>query len=165
MAAEIRKRCARWRVEPRWFVIDPSAQNRLHQTGRSDQMEYADAGIYTVPGTELRHGRHQPGEDLPPDRPAGDRANCPILIDEFRRYRWATPKQKGDDDPAEKPIKKDDHILDAFRYVVMARPILPDREVAEAADPLYVRLAKDAMQWEKPRVNAGISQGGPGRFL
>jgi hypothetical protein len=28
----------------------PGRQNRLHQTGRSDQMEYADAGIYTIPG-------------------------------------------------------------------------------------------------------------------
>src|SRR5205823_4823878 len=37
-------------IKPRAYVIDPIARNIIHQTGRSDQMEFTDHGIYTVLG-------------------------------------------------------------------------------------------------------------------
>jgi phage terminase large subunit-like protein len=164
VAAEIRLRCARWRVEPRMFIIDPAAQNRLHQTGRSDQMEYADAGIYAVPGQNaVRAGINRVKTYLQTDALTVC-ANCDELLTEFRRYRWATPKTRGDDDPAEKPIKKDDHLLDALRYVIMARPVRPAAHVEVVDQPLYKRLVEDALR-QDTRPQATVSEGGPGRFL
>jgi hypothetical protein len=36
--------------KPRWTVIDPSAKNRHHATGRTLQFEYGQRGIPTIPG-------------------------------------------------------------------------------------------------------------------
>jgi phage terminase large subunit-like protein len=47
---EIQLRNLKWGVTPDWYVIDPSARNKNHQTGRSDQMEFVDNGIAPIPG-------------------------------------------------------------------------------------------------------------------
>ncbi len=54
-------------------------------------------------------------------------ANCQTTIDQFRKYRWATPTRT-EDDAKERPVKHDDHALDALRYVVASRPYTPTRE-------------------------------------
>lgn len=51
-------------------------------------------------------------------------SNCKELIREFRLYVWedwkGTNRQRKD--PKESPLKKDDHLLDALRYVLMTQP-------------------------------------------
>ena len=135
----------------------------MHQTGRSDQMEYADAGIYTVPGQNAVPAGINRVKTYLETGQLEICANCSELIDEFRRYRWSSPKQRGEDDPREKPIKKDDHMLDALRYVVMARPITPVVVPAEPDMTLYERLAADAMRHDTSKI--AVAEGGPGRFL
>jgi phage terminase large subunit-like protein len=166
VAAEVKLRCAAWKVWPRMFIIDPAARNHLHQTGRSDQMEYADHGIFTVPGQNsvtaginnvrqrLQHGALEIS------------AGCTVLIDEFRKYRWKTARKVSEDDPQEAPVKKDDHLLDALRYVCMARPYAPPVPVPDSVLPLHERLVQDQLAWRKNKsVYAKIADGGPGRFL
>ena len=106
---------------PKWYVIDPAAKNVNHQTGRSDQMEYMDQGIVTIlgqnsvtAGIDRVKARLQANDLLVT-------GNCQMLIDEFRKYRWAKAT-RSEDDPKEAPVKRDDHLLDALRYVVMSRP-------------------------------------------
>lgn len=165
VAQEIKLRCARWRVEPAMTIIDPAARNHLHQTGRSDQMEYFDHGISTVLGqnsvtaginnvrTRLQHNALHVC------------ANCSVLLDEFRKYRWTSPKKVSDDDPKEAPIKKDDHLLDALRYVCMARPFQPDPPAVTQALSLHERLVADQLQFSKNRrASPRIADGGPGVF-
>lgn len=164
VATAIHMKNAQWGITPRLYVIDPAAQNRLHQTGRSDQMEYADKGIVTAPGqnsvtaginnvrTRLQFG----GLEIS--------FRCTTLIDEFRKYRWASPKKAGEEDPKEAPIKKDDHLLDALRYVCMARPFAPKESVPVVVEPLHVRLARDQYQRDR-RSKPNVAQGGPGRYL
>jgi hypothetical protein len=60
-------------------------------------------------------------------------ANCQLTIDQFRKYRWATPNRT-EDDAKEKPVKTDDHLLDALRYVVASRPY------AQAVDEEELRM-------------------------
>ncbi len=108
-------------IRPDWYVIDPSAKNVMHQTGRSDQMEFTDNGILTILGqNSVTAGINRVKERLENNR-LHVTANCKTLIDQFRKYRWATPT-RSEDDPKEKPVKADDHLLDALRYVVMSRP-------------------------------------------
>lgn len=47
---------------------------------------------------------------------------CPITIDELESYKWAKQSRTSEDDPIEKPRKKDDHTTDALRYIIMSRP-------------------------------------------
>ena len=106
---------------PQWYVIDPSARNVNHQTGRSDQMEYTDHGIVAILGqNSMTAGISRVKERLE-NRRLLVTANCQELLGQFRRYRWKTPT-RSEDDPKEQPVKTDDHLLDALRYVVMSRP-------------------------------------------
>lgn len=111
-------------IKPRAYIIDPSARNVVHQTGRSDQMEYTDHGIYTV----LAQNAVPAGINRVKERLENGKllimASCPQLIDEFRKYRWK-PKGRTEDDPKDQPVKQDDHLLDALRYIVQHRPYGP----------------------------------------
>lgn len=108
-------------LQPQWYVIDPAARNVNHQTGRSDQMEYTTHGIVTIAGqNSVTAGINRVKERLENDRLLIT-ANCTELLSEFRRYRWKTPT-RGENDPKEQPVKTDDHLLDALRYVVMSCP-------------------------------------------
>jgi phage terminase large subunit-like protein len=154
---------ARWGIVPTMYVIDPAAANRIHQTGRSDQMEYADNGIITVLGqNSVTAGINRVKERLerkPPGLTIA--ASCTDLIDEFRAYRWKTPK-KSEDDPKEAPVKKDDHLLDAMRYVIMSRPYTLAEDLKVDDRPLYVRLAEDDIKNAGARRTLSPGQGGGG---
>jgi phage terminase large subunit-like protein len=163
-AHQIKLRCAAWKVWPRMFIIDPAARNHLHQTGRSDQMEYADHGIHTVPGqNSVTAGINNVKVRLQ-NEALFVTANCSQLVDEFRRYRWKTPKKVSEDDPQEAPVKKDDHLLDALRYVCMARPYAPAPRQPAVLLSLEQRLVQDQMAWQKKKNYARVADGGPGRF-
>jgi hypothetical protein len=112
---------ARLGIQPIWYVLDPASRNRAHQTGRSDQYEYAKHGIVAVPGQNA----HKAGFNAVKERLESHRlqitANCSTLIQQIQEYRWASPKQ-GEGDAPEKPIRRNDHLVDALRYVVMSEP-------------------------------------------
>ena len=44
---------------------------------------------------------------------------CPITADEVETYKWAKIKSASEDDPEEKVRKRDDHAVDALRYLIM----------------------------------------------
>jgi phage terminase large subunit-like protein len=142
---------------PRWYVIDPSARNVFHQTGRSDQSSYAEYGIVTVLGqNSLSDGINRVKARLQVDR-LKVMANCTELIREFKRYRWAPPSRV-ENDPKEEPVKKDDHLLDALRYVVASRPLQADvdkeqsqrTELDQAREELWKTIRAP-----KPRTTMG----------
>ena len=131
-------------LQPDWYVIDPSARNIVHQTGRSDQMEFTDHGIVTILGqNSVTAGINRVKERLQAKRLLLT-ANCQQTIDQFRKYRWATPNRT-EDDPKEKPVKTDDHLLDALRYVVASRPYANHETEDELAMHPHERAAWEEM--------------------
>ncbi|CAB4172159.1 Terminase-like family [uncultured Caudovirales phage] len=157
---EIDLRLARWDVRPRWWVIDPAARNKSNQTGRSDQMEFADHGIFTSPGQNaVRPGINKVKERLRASR-IQISSECPVLISEFRKYRWSTPR-RSENDAREAPVKRDDHLLDALRYVVMSRPLVPIVDVGESLS-VQERMFRDSLKrLDRVVHDAGF---GPGQF-
>jgi len=128
-------------IAPDWYVIDPSARNIVHQTGRSDQMEFTDNGIVTILGqNSVTAGINRVKERLQARRLLIC-ANCTVTIEQFRKYRWTTPTRTADD-PKEKPVKADDHCLDALRYIVASRPYAAD----EAEDERLMSPVERAMR-------------------
>jgi phage terminase large subunit-like protein len=158
---EIDLRLERWNVRPRWWVIDPASRNKNNQTGRSDQMEFADHGIFTSPGQNaVRPGINKVKERLRAGK-LQITADCPELISEFKKYRWSSPK-RSEDDAKERPVKRDDHLLDALRYVVMSRPLTPTTESAPQSMSVEERMFRDSLK-KLDRIvhDAGF---GPGQF-
>jgi phage terminase large subunit-like protein len=111
-------------IIPYGNFIDPAARNRSNQTGRSDQHNFVEHGIVTI----LAQNDVGPGINKVKERLQTKRlfvcANCTTLIDEFRKYRW-TAAGRSHNEPKEEPVKADDHLLDALRYVVMSMPQAP----------------------------------------
>jgi Terminase large subunit, T4likevirus-type, N-terminal len=153
---EIDRRCTRWRVRPSWFVIDPASRNKSGQTGRSDQQEFADNGVVTIPGQNaVGAGINRVQERLEADR-LRVAAHCDVLRGEFKRYRWSKESARKEDQSPEKPVKKDDHLLDALRYVVMQRPLRPDRELVAPTETMKDRLLRESLK--------RLRRGGQGRL-
>jgi PBSX family phage terminase large subunit len=47
---------------------------------------------------------------------------CPVLIDQLEQYKWRKISSTSEDDPKEEPRKRNDHGVDALRYLIMSRP-------------------------------------------
>jgi phage terminase large subunit len=123
-------------------------------------MEFSDHGIFTSPGQNaVRPGINKVKERLRAGR-LRITQNCPVLISEFKKYRWSTPK-RSENDAREAPVKRDDHLLDALRYVVMNRPLTP---VSARVESLSVqeRMFRESLKGLGEKVHdAGF---GPGQF-
>lgn len=154
----------RWGVRPRWYVIDPASRNRNSQTGRSDQQEFADHKIFTMPGqNDVTAGINRVKERLETNK-LFVMAHCSELRGEFKRYRWIS-QGRGEHDQKEAPVKTGDHLLDALRYVVMARPLTPLHRVPEQSLTMKDRLLRASLERLRvPRRNAVDSGSGPGIF-
>jgi phage terminase large subunit-like protein len=176
-AVEMRKRDLRWghraesgHVTPlqvNWTVIDPASRNKNAQTGRSDQAEFADHGVFTIPGQNaVSAGINRVRERLDARR-LQVTVNCPELLGQFRRYRWVRDTGRTEHESREQPVKKDDHLLDALRYVVMQRPLKPERPRVEEDLTVQQRMLKRHMERVSrlgKRSKVLTSGYGPGQF-
>ena len=140
-----------------------AARNRETHTGRSTQAEFSEHGIYTI----LGQNAHEAGINRVKERLQTNRlkvsAACDELIREFKRYRWKSPPRTGEGDPREVPVAKDDHLLDALRYVCMSRPVAPPRPPGAASVTLQDRLLRAQLdRLARPRVQSHPQ--GPGVY-
>jgi phage terminase large subunit-like protein len=158
---EVLARNVRWGRTPRWYVIDPASRNRSSQTGRSDQMEYADYGVVTIAGQNSVVTGLQRVKGLLAEGRLLIGSNCEVTIDQFRKYRWESAK-RAEGDGREQPVKKDDHLLDALRYAVMSRPRPSERSVEEIV-PRTVRMLEQDMKGVSDKPISGTF--GPGQFV
>jgi phage terminase large subunit-like protein len=114
----------RW--PPALAIIDTSAHAPQSISGRSVADEMKMMGLPTIPafkdwqpGVLKLSSLISPGGGQLPKLYVME--NCANLIREFRHYVWADWARKRDKyNPKEMPLKKDDHLLDALRYLVMS---------------------------------------------
>lgn len=113
--------------------IDPSTKARRSQTGVSDfstYLEHLPDRIALIPANnEVSAGIDRVKSFLRVnERTKRPRltifSTCLNLIEEIGEYRWAelTENQAGQRNEREEPRKKNDHAVDALRYLIMSRP-------------------------------------------
>lgn len=108
----------KWGVKPT-YVIDPSARNRSLVNAESVEAELTRYGIYCVHGQNMiEAGVQQVRARIQAKRLLISRA-CFGLRDEADEYRV---EQRPDGEF--RPVKENDHRLDALRYALMYRPWL-----------------------------------------
>lgn len=105
------------------YLIDPSTAQRDGKTGKTVQDEFNDNGIYVTPANnDKRAGINRVNEyfKLKDGKPKLKIfKNCVNLRRELQVYKWKDLKGKiSSQNQPEAPNKKDDHALDALRYLV-----------------------------------------------
>ncbi|NBT35694.1 MAG: hypothetical protein EBT03_09185, partial [Betaproteobacteria bacterium] len=116
---------------------------------------------FTSPGQNaVRPGINKVKERLKADK-LQITSDCPELIAEFKKYRWASPK-RSENDAREAPVKRDDHLLDALRYVVMSRPLTPPAKDDSESLSVQERMFRDSLK--RLDRNTHDSGFGPGQF-
>jgi len=173
---EMRRRDLRWgyrkdngsvvALSVNWTVIDPASRNKSAQTGRSDQAEFADHGIYTIPGQNaVSAGINRVKERLDAHK-LTVAVNCPELLGQFKRYRWVKNTGRSEHEARAEPVKKDDHLVDALRYVCMQRPLAPEKPkepefLTEQQRRLRHHMQRVAKLGKRKVLNSGF---GPGQW-
>jgi PBSX family phage terminase large subunit len=110
-------------VQPEWTVVDPSAASFVQQL-------YRDGLVPTLANNSVLDGIRNIGSLLATDRLHVHRS-CTGWIEEVPGYVWDTEhaEKHGED----KPIKADDHSLDAGRYAVHTTEAVWRPHLLEAA--------------------------------
>lgn len=118
MCDVIREKNEQWGIEPDMYIIDPSARNRSLTTAEAVESVYARNGIYAVHGqSDLEAGCFTVKRRLQ-NRSILVSRNLHQFIWEIERYRIDTRSKTNEKFAV---IQKDNHLLDAWRYLVMSR--------------------------------------------
>lgn len=150
---------------PSYYVGDPSIRNQDVITGTSILIEYTEAGIPILLGNNdvpagIDRVYKMLGEVNNPSLPTKlfITRNCINTIWEIQRYRWstwATKKHNFEKNKKEEPHKKDDHAMDALRYMIASRPMAEDQSIPEQYIP---EGATVAISPYRGLVDAGVSK-------
>lgn len=70
--------------------------------------------------------------------------SCGVLIEQIENYKWSKISNTSENDPKEEVRKKDDHLMDCFRYIIMSRPDISLVEVKNAFEPV-----KEVLNWKE----------------
>lgn len=147
-AAEIHKINKMLGRGPELYVGDPSIRQRSAVTGDSIQVEYIQGGIpIALANNDVKAGIDRMNDYITGPSPQWViTANCPNLLKEMRRYRWKThesAKLRAKNNPYDEPHKKDDHAVDAARYLMTFMPDLAPQE--PSPQPNWGKIAVEQM--------------------
>lgn len=106
------------------YIIDPAGYNKSYvRDGNLYAMadEYREYGIYVNPGeNDVDSGINRVGELFKRNKII-IHARCKNLIWELNRYHWSEHRETVRGESKPRPYKKDDHLCDILRYIVMSR--------------------------------------------
>ena len=107
----------------RQYLIDPSTRNNNGNGGRSILEEFAECGLYfNLAKNEVRAGINRVQEYLKIGANGYPKLrvnrHCENWRREIQTYKWKDLKANATQDAPEKPVKKDDHLMDATKYLV-----------------------------------------------
>jgi phage terminase large subunit len=145
--------------------IDPSTKARRGATGASDFDEYVKHWPETFPPLGLAKNDVQVGIDRVKSylkvHPKLKRPmlfifdTCTNLLEEITTYRYPNlkPNQEGKRAENEKPIKVDDHALDALRYLIVD---LPEPYVVDTQNDRHLKYSSGAISLQD-EIQAAIA--------
>lgn len=121
----IMEMCAAF-FRPNVTLIDPHSSSRDYKTHRSDQDGFNDCHVPTKPAQADPEGRITAVRDLLESDRLYIARECERFWWEAKRYRRKTPANNPDASESEKPVKKDDDVMDCLGYLCMERESWPE---------------------------------------
>ncbi|RLF01248.1 MAG: hypothetical protein DRJ64_10885 [Thermoprotei archaeon] len=123
-------------------LIDPSTKSVRGATGKKVDLEWKEEMKKYEPDFRLKYANNDVNAGIArvhrylrifPEKthPITKRIGSPKIfffdtlektLEEIELYKWKKIMPTSEDDPDEKPRKKDDHLVDVMRYIVMSRP-------------------------------------------
>lgn len=131
-------------VVPVYCVGDPNIQNRNAITGTSVQSEYFDHGVTIALGNNDVDAGIVRVQNLFGSRKLFISERCVETRKEIKNYRWdrfTSSKIAARRNAKEKPLKRNDHCMDALRYGVMSRPFALEGEALPVGNVLGAPFA------------------------
>lgn len=147
--------------------IDPSAdKDNALEGGFNTRKELMKNGIFTVrANNDWDYGKgcidsalspvwdHFKAKDIPRLHIVRDR--CPRLVYELTHYVWDNYRNQEVKSPKQKPIKKDDHLIDCLRYILAMNPVFINEQGDNEDES---RIAYKGTYTKYPAVNkSGMS--------
>jgi len=130
VAEAIREDGITWYIDPASKIRSQQAEGKLY----SLYDEYAGHGINALVGeNDVGAGINRVGEMFKADN-IKIFSTCTNLIWELERFHWAEQRTGIGGEPTAKPFKKDDHAVDALRYLVMSRFDKSELKISVTAD-------------------------------
>ena len=154
---------------PELRVGDPAIKHREAQTGMSNQIAYAQKGVYiALANNDVNAGIAKMqdylfwDEKTPPKWFIHD--SCHNLIREMRKYRWKewdSRKLRDKNNKKEEPHKKDDHAVDSARYLFSFLPDLKRTQVVQDKRHLNESIAANlrarvSVDLNNPRIDYNL---------
>jgi hypothetical protein len=134
-AEKIFAKRAEWGVNPKRSIIDPAAESRNVQTNKRTDKAYKEAGIRVrkARSNDVETGcfevmrRYEHSSEIEIEEGVKARVAVPLLIvaRNCKKTLWERGRYRQDpkDDGSFGVVKKDDHLMDAKRYLCMERPM------------------------------------------
>lgn len=148
--------------------IDPSTKNRRGTTGESDFDEYRRHWPEDWPGLQMANNDVQLGIERVKSYLKVDPYNnkpllyifdtCTNALEEMTQYRYPDlkPNQEGRVSEKEKPMKVNDHAMDALRYMIIDLPeryqYVDDINKRLKYNTLERSLYMDLQKFKKPKI-------------
>jgi phage terminase large subunit len=102
-------------------LIDPAAKQRTANSELSVIEQLRSFGIYAEPANNDVWAGIQRVKQYFIEKKLFIFKTCQATIQELKNYRWKPKRVTDLADPKEEPLKKDDHLVDCVRYIVMKR--------------------------------------------
>lgn len=147
-AEKIKAKRAEWGVNPKRSIIDPAAESRNVQTNIRTDKAYKEAGIRvrSAKSNDVETGcfevmrRYEHTREIEVKKGEKVRISFPLLIvaENCTKTLWETKRyrQEPKDDGSFGVVKKDDHLMDAKRYLCMEKR-LKKRKRKRVNDHIY----------------------------
>src|SRR3990167_1547859 len=126
----------------RWWIDPASSEHLIQKEGKLYSLfnEYADNGIRAAPAeNDVSAGINRVGEYFKTNK-IKIFSTCKNLIYELERYHWSEEKETIAGVLKPKPYKKNDHLADCLRYLIMSHLGPADLNIKENlsyVSPLY----------------------------
>lgn len=134
-AQDVLERIESLKIRPEYIVGDPSIRNSDPISGSSVHTAYAENNVFiTLGNNDVSAGIERVASRFR-KKLLFITNRCEKTLWEINRYRWekyASAKIAQRKNPKETPVKKNDHAMDALRYGVVSRPVLPGEEEISA---------------------------------
>lgn len=128
-------------------LIDPSCKNRTGAEGRSICDEFELHGHYFQgANNDVRAGINRVSEFIK-DKRVHIFRNCVNLRREFQVYKWKDLRA-GTEGVPEKPVKKDDHMMDSVRYGLVYVYETPALAKKETGWKKWLGISQEEEHWQ-----------------